>query len=118
MKWMIYILIGFWLMMAAGVASAVETVDGLAPHVIEQKTDEIRSPATVRNFKRISPCPVNGRRSGLCPGYVVDHVLPLKCDGPDSVKNMQWQTKRDSLLKDRWEIHGDATHKPCSGLPS
>jgi hypothetical protein len=26
------------------------------------------------------------------PGYVVDHVVPLACGGPDAPSNMQWQT--------------------------
>jgi hypothetical protein len=27
------------------------------------------------------------------PSYVKDHVVPLACGGPDSVGNLQWQTK-------------------------
>lgn len=91
------------------------TYDGMPPRLITNKTDEIRDPATVRQFKRLNPCPVNGRRSGPCPGYVVDHVTALKCNGLDSVENMQWQTKAQSKLKDRWEVRGGYGHKPCSG---
>lgn len=29
------------------------------------------------------------------PGYVVDHVIPLACGGPDEPSNMQWQTKEE-----------------------
>ena len=45
-----------------------------------------------RGDYRSTPCPANGRSSGACPGYVVDHKVPLKRGGPDSPANMQWQT--------------------------
>jgi hypothetical protein len=37
------------------------------------------------------------------PGYVVDHVKPLKRGGSDSPSNMQWQTKQAAKAKDKWE---------------
>src|SRR5690348_13699745 len=30
------------------------------------------------------------------PGYVVDHIVPLKRGGADAPYNMQWQTKEDA----------------------
>ena len=37
------------------------------------------------------------------PGYVVDHIVPLKKGGADAPYNMQWQTKAEAKVKDRLE---------------
>jgi hypothetical protein len=60
--------------------------------------ETLRSPVTVRAFKRVQPCPANGKHSGPCPGWVADHVLPLGCNGPDTVANLQWQTSANGKL--------------------
>ena len=41
------------------------------------------APAARRTFQRQNPCPANGNTTGPCPGYVVDHVIPLKRGGAD-----------------------------------
>ena len=63
-----------------------------------------RSESAKNRFKRLHPCPANGNRSGACPGYVIDHVLPLACGGKDAPENMQWQTVPEGKAKDRWEL--------------
>ncbi len=62
-----------------------------------------RSEGAKDSFKRLHPCPATGRSSGPCPGYIVDHIVPLCASGPDAPYNMQWQTTAQSKEKDRWE---------------
>lgn len=63
----------------------------------------LRSQAQRSEFKREHPCPATGKPSGSCPGYVIDHVIPLKRGGPDIPANMQWQTIKDAKAKDKVE---------------
>jgi|CXWL01.1.fsa_nt_gi hypothetical protein len=60
-----------------------------------------RSASAKAQFKQAHPCPANGQRRGACPGYVIDHVVPLHCGGPDTIDNMQWLTVEDAKRKDR-----------------
>ena len=54
-------------------------------------------------FKQSHPCPSTGKTHRACPGYVIDHVTPLKRGGADAVSNMQWQTVAGAKAKDRSE---------------
>jgi hypothetical protein len=62
-----------------------------------------RSRESKDTFRKQHPCPATGRSSGACPGYVIDHVVPLKRGGADSPSNMQWQTTAAAKAKDRYE---------------
>lgn len=62
-----------------------------------------RSARAKAEFRMANPCPSTGKVRGACPGYVVDHVLPLCGGGPDEPSNMRWQTVEDGKLKDREE---------------
>ena len=54
-------------------------------------------------FQELHPCPATGAAAGPCPGYVVDHIVPLKRGGADSPENMQWQPRDEAKAKDRTE---------------
>jgi hypothetical protein len=63
-------------------------------------------PASVSNgspekadFRRLNPCPSNGKTSGSCPGYVVAYVKSPKQGGMHSVTNMQWLTTMEAKGK-------------------
>ena len=73
------------------------------------------------SFKYSHPCPSNGNNHGHCPGYVIDHIKPLTCDGADDPSNMQWQTKAEAKAKDKWERKGcktDSSENSSSGSGS
>ena len=63
-----------------------------------------RSTAAKHAFQRSVPCPATGAARGRCPGYVIDHVVPLCAGGIDRPSNMQWQTVADSRRKDKGEF--------------
>ena len=68
----------------------------------------IRSFSVKYAFRKLHPCPVNSDLYGACPGWSIDHVIPLVCGGCDSVYNMQWlpneiKSCAGTICKDRWE---------------
>lgn len=62
-----------------------------------------RSEAAKRAFRAEHVCPATDRHKGPCPGYVIDHVIPLCAGGADRPSNMQWQDLAASKEKDKLE---------------
>jgi hypothetical protein len=67
-----------------------------------------RSSTVLREFRRLHPCPADPQAKGACPGWAIDHVVPLACGGCDAVVNLQWlpieaKSASGTLPKDRWE---------------
>lgn len=62
-----------------------------------------RDPQKVYAFRKENACPATQQTTGACPGWVVDHYIPLCAGGADDPANMVWQEKKESLIKDNWE---------------
>ena len=65
--------------------------------ILVQPQVELKAPVLTH------PCPATGRTKGSCPDYIIDHIKPLACGGADEATNMQWQTKVEAKIKDKWE---------------
>jgi hypothetical protein len=71
--------------------------------------DIIRRADVLVAFRKIHPCPSTGLATGACPGWALDHVVPLACGGVDAVYNLQWlpdalkSSARTAMHKDAWE---------------
>jgi len=81
----------------------------------------LRSVAPIRAFKHQWACPSTGAHIGSCPGWAIDHVIPLACGGADAVYNMQWlpdqiKSAAGAFSKDHFERRiygGNALSKGC-----
>lgn len=51
-----------------------------------------RQDASVRAFRTKWPCPATGKKTGACPGWEINHIVPLCCGGADHSSNMVWLT--------------------------
>jgi len=89
--------------LARGHSSTAHSTGSHRTHADRRHSSRLRDPEQRRAFQRSHPCPSTGRKSGACPGYVVDHIKPLKRSGPDRPSNMQWQTKAEAKAKDAVE---------------
>jgi 5-methylcytosine-specific restriction endonuclease McrA len=92
---------------------------GQVPRTEAGKTE--RSAAVLAAFREKYPCPATGKSSGSCPGWAIDHVIPLACGGVDAVYNLQWlpntiKSAKGSDSKDHFErkiYGGQGASKGC-----
>ena len=100
-------------LLACSIASAVESNSHLDPRYVGfvSRTDSgkiARSYKAVADFKRVWACPSTKEHTGACPGWAIDHVIPLACGGVDAIHNMQWlpdeiKSAKGPLSKDHFE---------------
>jgi hypothetical protein len=67
-----------------------------------------RSTKVINAFKKMWACPSTGLHKGPCPGWAIDHVVPLSCGGRDAVFNLAWmpdagKSCAQDYCKDRYE---------------
>lgn len=60
-----------------------------------------RSRAALREFRKAHPCPITGRTTGACPGWEIDHVVPLCCKGKDAHSNLRWLSHEEHQFRHR-----------------
>jgi hypothetical protein len=65
--------------------------------------DIVRSSTVTTLFQYHHPCPSTMSKTGPCPGWAKDHVIPLACGGCDGVFNMQWLDTETKKRKDGYE---------------
>lgn len=63
-----------------------------------------RSRAERAAFQRQEPCPSTGLRRGPCPGFEVDHAIPLCAGGRDHRANLHWLRTEDHAFKTRIDV--------------
>jgi hypothetical protein len=125
--YLIVILIIFWGMFFMDHAQA-QVVDSTidyryAGEVIRDSTGKTaRSAKPLIAFKKLWPCPATGKKNGACPGWAVDHVIPLDCGGRDAVFNMQWlpdqiKSVTGPFSKDHFERRIYGGHGVSPGCP-
>lgn len=62
-----------------------------------------RRAAVISEFRKMWSCPSTGLKTGACPGWYIDHVIPLACGGIDAVFNLQWLPEAVWRDKSKWE---------------
>lgn len=68
----------------------------------------VRRADVLAAYKHQHPCPATGRSTGACPGWSVNHVIPMAAGGCDAVDNLQWLPNvikrcKAAACVDRWE---------------
>lgn len=77
-----------------------------------------RDRAKVRAFRADHPCPSTNQVRGACPGFHVDHVIPLCAGGPDLPSNMQWITREDHRFKTLVDVRECRKAKKAASTPA
>jgi hypothetical protein len=77
-----------------------------------------RSAAEVLAFKQHNPCPATGQARGACPGWLVDHAVPLCAGGEDKPSNMHWLSVEDHRFKTLVDVRECRKLRRNAGRPA
>lgn len=102
-----------WLVVLSSTSMA-QTLDPTVDYryagvVVRDANGEIkRSTRVINAFKRKWACPATGLHTGPCPGWSINHSIPLSCGGKDVVSNMDWMPDEakscaSDYCRDRYE---------------
>lgn len=77
----------------------------------------IRNSSVIKAYRRVHPCPSTLLFSDSCPGWSINHIIPLACGGCDSVSNLVWmpnsiKTCTTSHCVDQYERKISASYPP------
>lgn len=111
--YLIAICVIIWMMVIGGNVGA-QTLDPTIDYryqaevIRDSDGKTLRSTRVINAFKRMWACPSTGLHKGACPGWAIDHVIPLACGGRDAVFNMAWipdegKSCAADFCKDRYE---------------
>lgn len=81
-----------------------------------------RSQTVLKNFTAVFPCPSTLQNTSSCPGWAIDHTIPLASGGCDSPANLTWlpdaiKSCSNDACKDRWERKYNAMPRQIITLP-
>lgn len=116
-----------WMVVIIGVARAQE-LDPLVDYryagvvVRDANGNTARSTKVINAFKKQWACPSTGKHTGPCPGWAINHTIPLACGGRDIVSNMDWMPDEakscaDDWCRDRYERRIYGGHGLSKGCP-
>lgn len=95
---------------SSGAAATLALALTLAAFAAEAADPTTRSARAKREFRAAQPCPSAHATRTTCPGFVIDHIVPLCAGGADAPRNMQWQSVAEAKKKDRDE------HAQCRAI--
>ncbi len=76
-----------------------------------------RSKAAIMAFRRQWPCPATGKKTGACPGWALNHSVPLDCGGCDVSQNLEWMRNDVKRVHDTYERKVYGGHGMSPGCP-
>lgn len=73
----------------------------------------VRDPKVIYAFRKEKPCPKTQKYGmGACPGWALNHPMPLACGGCDEVSNLMWMRNDVKRIVDSYERKISASTPP------